>query len=214
MRIIRANLNEAVAELAGDAHDSHRRRPPNGQGIMTIITPQDYARAIARETEVQALDCVRCPVESLERSIDAFRRAGYKIARRPNWVPNANQSRIRAGRLLLPANWDSKSPLRRATIVEHELVHLRQRQTVRWAGWRYTMVPRWQWVFEVQAYGQGYLASARMGQDLQVVRNKASTLAERLRDLYRAMRVIAFECLRRFTRLAIKHLLGLLAPPR
>lgn len=65
-------------------------------------------------------------------------------------------------------DWENRSPIRQVVTLAHELVHVRQANSlgVRKFATRYLMSERWRWILEMQAYAESIAVARQLGFDV------------------------------------------------
>ena len=104
------------------------------------------------------------PEESLAEVKRRIKKAGWGFYTRKDTYNGRKYSITLRRRIGLSANWESYSTIQKASILWHELVHIRQRQRMGHSRfvWLWLMTPFGRWSLETPAYRQSIIAYETM----------------------------------------------------
>lgn len=135
---------------------------------MKLFRRRLSRKEIARGASTRYLDTgiPDDPEESLAEVTRRIKEAGWGFYTRKDTYNGRKYSITLRRRIGLSANWKSYSTIQKASILWHELVHIRQRQAMGHSRFvsRWLLSPFGRWSLETPAYRQSIVAYEAMSQ--------------------------------------------------
>jgi hypothetical protein len=124
----------------------------------TKLTRTELARG--RDLRYIDTEIPENPAESLAEAIRRIEKAGWGFKTRDDTYNGRKYSITWRNRVALSANWDKYTTIQKASILWHELVHIRQRQHLGHSRFvsRWLLSPFGRWSLETPAYRQSLSA--------------------------------------------------------